>query len=115
MLRLQRCILRSAPFHISFKGVLADYKSAQAMAEAQRTADANQRASILTRIVEGYKEKNVVTSSGVEQALQTALDGERDSFSDDDGADEDAFMREFRDKRMKGGCSSCSHMSGVFI
>ncbi len=56
----------------------------------------------MTRIAEGYKEKNIVVSSGVEQTLQTALDDLRDSFSDEDEADEAAFMREFRDKRMKG-------------
>ncbi len=37
------------------KGVLADYKAAKAMEEAQAQAEAMSRAAIITRMVEGFK------------------------------------------------------------
>ncbi len=80
---------------------MADYKSAQDMAHAQRVADANQRAAILTRIAEGYKEKNVVVATS---ALDAAIEGAGVEEEDSDGEDDedDAFMREFRAKRLQG-------------
>lgn len=69
------------------------------MAHEQRIADANQRAAILTRIAEGYKVKNVVVSTDVTTALDTLNSDDED---DDDLGDDDAFMREFREKRLRG-------------
>jgi hypothetical protein len=41
------------------QGVLADYKAAQAMAEAEAQAEALARQQIITRMVEGAKVKTV--------------------------------------------------------
>lgn len=77
------------------KGVLADHKQSQALKKAQREANAVQRSNILTLIAEGAKVSTNNEFSDEEDVIND------DEDSDDISDSEDAFMREFRAKRLK--------------
>lgn len=79
------------------KGVLADYKAATAMAQAQALADAQQRAQIINRMVHGHIIK-AEDQEPEEEEEELCLDEELEEGGFDD--DEDAFMREYRQKRL---------------
>lgn len=101
------------------KGVLADYKAHQATVAAQRMADAEQRQQVLMRMARGHvvssQDQEVVgTGSGAATQLNKSVphksgqdpddsssDNERVALQDADDDDEDAFMRDYRAKRLK--------------
>lgn len=70
------------------KGVLADYRESVALEEAQRQADANFRASVLSRIAVGAKREQPLVA---EETFQEKSDEDED----------DEFMREYRTKRLQ--------------
>jgi hypothetical protein len=78
------------------KGVLADYKEAAALAEAQNIADAEQKARVIKRIVEGYKIKAEDEPVQEQEVFDVHADL-GDGYGDDD---DDGFMREYRHKRL---------------
>jgi hypothetical protein len=84
------------------KGVLADYKAACALDVAQRTATAEYRKDVLTRISEGYKmtaEESILMMQQQEQLKQPRDSDALDSEDEDD--DDEEFLEEFRKKRLK--------------
>uniref|UniRef100_A0A7S3GW90 Phosducin domain-containing protein n=1 Tax=Spumella elongata TaxID=89044 RepID=A0A7S3GW90_9STRA len=89
------------------KGVLADYRAAQAMAEAEAQAIALHRQQVLTRMTQGAKVQYVAEEEEDETAGLDINDIDSDDLEDDE---DDAFMREFRAKRLQElrGASSSS-------
>jgi len=74
------------------KGVLADYKAAQALDAAQAQAELAQRAAIFKRMTEGAKRELV------EEEEEAAVLGAGEEDEDDE---DDEFFRAFREQRMR--------------
>ena len=75
------------------KGVIADYRADQALAAAQRQAERDYREAVLRRIAIGAS-----SASAEEETPPTVFAAEAEQLSDD----EEAFLQELRNRRMKG-------------
>lgn len=78
--------------------MLADRKAHQKLERAQREAKEVFRKQVLTRIAEGAKVKPAPQQDITQ--IKSAMEDEDDDDDDDD--EDDAFMREFRAKRLLG-------------